>query len=641
MKQLQINYNPPIEDVKAYIDASKPLYVDFETYNETTFYKGGLYGSIRLAQFMQDGWDSAIVVDLRWGVNANKIDVLHSIIHNGNWVVGYNFHYDFATLQEHSQIHTRINLNKYTDLLILVKELYPLQRADSMHNRFSLEDSYDSILGYDPYEVYGMDKKTLQKAKWGGVLSDEMVRYAAIDVFYMPELHQALVQAEASLLDSFTEYQRYAYHTRIWNSKLAVDAGLIMQEVGLQIDPELAEEYYNKYKNVQQEAFTELKREYNIDDKFNFTSPKQVKELTGLPATDKVTLSFACYRDGNKAVKYIMNYRKGSSRSATVKKWMKLSLAYGKITGKFSPTTVTGRFSSSQENMQNQPRDSKGVFRAPDNELLIGFDYAQIELRTMCALTGDKNMYKVFKEFGDIHSNTQEMCRISIRNVAKQVNFGNLYGMGIPKFQELLIKDGIYLPEDEIKVIRDLFLGLYSSIPEYHRQGLHNSKVGTPNYSILGHPYFSKFFNQMNNLANQASGTAEVAKMFFRLADELDLLYGEYSKLSVQIHDSNLFNYSGLHKYAEHYATAIALLSQKAWFTCLSLGYTNGTSKYNDIPMPVEVGVATKWADIDNNILVDLKGTEYIDNTNYYEEWFKWFKNDLQPNNARREYLME
>jgi len=642
MIPVQLNYNPLLEDVANLIDPSKPLFTDFETYNDSKYYKGKFYGNVRLAQFMQDGWDKAIVIDLRWGINANKIDLLSSIIHDmGNYIIGYNFHYDYATLQEHSKTYKRINLLKFDDLLILTKELYPLQKCEELHTRFSLEDTYENVLGYDPYEAYNLDKTKLQKAKWGLQLSQSMLTYAAIDVFYMPQLYRTIIERENSHLACITEEQQNAYYNRVYNAKLAIDAGLIMQEVGLQIDEELALEYYNKYTYIKEESFSALKRDYAIDDKFNFSSPKQVKELTGLPATDKVTLSFACYRDENEAVKNIMKYRKGASRSATVKKWVELIKEYGKVSGKFSPTTVTGRFSSSQENMQNQPRDSKGIFKAPKDNLLIGFDYAQIELRTMCALTGDKNMYSVFKSFGDIHTTTQEMCGISVRNIAKQVNFGNLYGMGVPKFQELLVKDGIYLEEEEIKHIRDKFLGLYSSIPAYHNQGVTNSKAGIPNYSLLGHPYFSKFFNQMNNLANQASGTSEVAKMFFRLAEDLDLLYGEFSTLSVQIHDSNLFNYSGLHKYAEQYAFAIALLSQKAWFTCLDIGFKAGSSHYRDIPMPVEVGVAERWADVDNNILVDLKGTEYLDHTTFYEDWFKYFKNDIQQNNARREYLKE
>ena len=639
MLKIQYNLSTPLETLRSLISQDKPLFVDFETYNDSKHYKGKFYGNIRLAQFMQEGWSECVICDLRWGMDANKIELLRQIIHeDGNHIVGQNFAYDFSVLQEHSKTHTRINLDKYTDTLLLARELFPLQRADLMQGRYSLDDVYLYALGYDPYEAYGIDKAKMQKSKWNSVLGNKHYEYAGIDVFYMPQLWKAMKDVEAQYLGLCTEEQREAYHTRFYNAHLAVDVGLLMQDTGLVIDKDLTTEYFNKYDSMAKSAMQSLKG-YGVSDTFNPTSPKQVKELLGLENSDKTTLSFALYRDNNEIVKHIMEYRKGKSRSSTVKKWAELTMDYGKVQGHFSPTTTTGRFSSSQENMQNQPRDSKTVFKAPEHNILIGFDYAQIELRTMCALTGDDNMYRVFRNFGDIHTNTQELCGISIRNVAKQVNFGNLYGMGVPKFQELLIKDGIYMEIAELQHIKDRFLATYSRIPEYHEIGVANSKAGRPNYSLLGHPYFSKYFNQMNNLANQASGTSEVAKMFFRYADEMGLLRGEFINLSVQIHDSNLFNYAGLHEYAESYAFAIGILAQKAWFKTLSISSSIGVSKFADIPMPVEVGVSTHWASVDDNIVTDLKGLEYYDNPKFYDDWLENFKNGIHKNNQRIEYV--
>ena len=649
-QEVKVKYGITVEELVSYIDIGQYLYCDTETFNDSKYYKGDFFGKVRLAQFKQAHWDFTVIIDLLYGSagNTQAFHIIDIIVRgSGNtlphYMVGYNFAYDYITLQEHAGIlqgkissYKRVQQPYYTDLLFYVRELSPLQKADVMSGRFSLDDSYEALLGFDPYAQFGLEKKKLQKSKWGGTLTSEMLIYATLDVEYMPALHSKLMEIESVMYQPDT-LQRRAYDLRLHNAHLAVDMGLKMQDVGLCLDIDEAKKYYNKYNDVKKTAWHELLLQ-GVPDKFNPTSHTQVKAFTGLPKSDKVTLKFAQHVDKNPVVASIMAYRQGSSRSSTVAKWVELVKDYGRVHGHFQPTTTTGRFSSSQENMQNQPRDSKGVFKAPEGAILIGFDYAQIELRTMCALTGDERMYQTFREFGDIHQNTKDMCRLTERVVAKQVNFGSLYGMGAKKFQELLIKDDIYLPIDTIKEIRKLFYGTYIRIPEYHERGVHNTKHGIPNYSLLGHPYYSKFFNQMNNLANQASGTSEVAKMFFSLADEIGLTDSPVCELSVQIHDSNLFNYYGKLEYTEHYAYAIGLLAQKAWAKCLAVGYELGTSKYLDIPMPVEVGMHSHWKNVDDNIVVDMQGLEYYSNQASMDSWLDNFR-DIHNSNVVRSLL--
>jgi len=408
------------------LDPTKPLFADTETYNTSKYYKGKFYGTIRLVQLMQEGWTHALLFDMKFGVNANKWKLVEDIFFNYQ-VIGQNFAYDYSTLQETMGNRLkRVDLNNYRDTLIYSRELLPFQRAESMKGRYSLDDTYLNVLGYDPYcKENGIttDKSALQKSKWGEALTTEMCNYAAIDVYYLPELWASMQVIEQAQLEVYTEEQKEAYHIRVHNAHLAVDVGLVMQSVGLVIDPDECTDYYTNYINQQESAWATL-RQLGVPEDFNPASVKQVTEFTGLPASDKVTLKFAMHRDGNQMVQAIMDYRQGKSRSSTVKKWVELVQDYGRVYGHYQPTTSTGRFSSSQENMQNQPRDSKSVFRAPEGAILIGFDYAQIELRTMCALTGDERMYDIFKSGGDIHQATKDMCNISERSIAKQVNFG-------------------------------------------------------------------------------------------------------------------------------------------------------------------------------------------------------------------------
>ncbi|MDA3864344.1 MAG: DNA polymerase I [Deltaproteobacteria bacterium] len=103
---------------------------------------------------------------------------------------------------------------------------------------------------------------------------------------------------------------------------------------------------------------------------------------------------------------------------------------------------ATGRLSSSEPNLQQIPirtdigRKIRNAFKAPDGYLLASFDYSQIELRVLAHLSEDKKLMEAYAQDKDIHALTaSEIFNIELdqvnrsqRSVAKQVNFGVLYG---------------------------------------------------------------------------------------------------------------------------------------------------------------------------------------------------------------------
>lgn len=167
--------------------------------------------------------------------------------------------------------------------------------------------------------------------------------------------------------------------------------------------------------------------------------------------------------------------------------------------------TDTGRFSSSDPNLQNIPSRSKDatydhriqklgmklrqVFvapaaddLAPEGYDLIIADQSQIELRGMAHFTGDHNLSKIYNRHvwhdgikfytGDIHLNTQTRLNIP-RKLAKNVNFGFNYGMREEKFvrQVKLYKPGtIEYDVDRGAKIRESFFAEYPGIPDLMRR---------------------------------------------------------------------------------------------------------------------------------------------------------------------------
>ena len=106
--------------------------------------------------------------------------------------------------------------------------------------------------------------------------------------------------------------------------------------------------------------------------------------------------------------------------------------------------SATGRFSSSNPNLQNIPirttlgREVRRAFVAPEGYALLAVDYSQIELRVMAHISEDETLISAFHQGLDIHQATAatvngiapEEVTYEQRNFAKRVNFGLMYGMG-------------------------------------------------------------------------------------------------------------------------------------------------------------------------------------------------------------------
>lgn len=114
--------------------------------------------------------------------------------------------------------------------------------------------------------------------------------------------------------------------------------------------------------------------------------------------------------------------------------------------------TTTGRFSSSNPNVQNIPvREGLGAvvrdaFIAPPGSVLMSFDYSQIEMRVLAMLSEDPGLAEIFRSGADIHTSvasrvfrvkSEEVTR-EMRRRAKVINFGIIYGMGVNALKQNL-----------------------------------------------------------------------------------------------------------------------------------------------------------------------------------------------------------
>lgn len=135
---------------------------------------------------------------------------------------------------------------------------------------------------------------------------------------------------------------------------------------------------------------------------------------------------------------------------------------------------ITGRFSSSEPNLQNIPRilGPRQCFLCRKGYNHYHYDYDQIEIKLLVHYAKDKNLRQLLLDGGDMHMETaktifkKEEHEITKeeRKRAKTVNFGLNYGARARKIKQTLQKHGIHVSESEARSYVEAYYARYPSI---------------------------------------------------------------------------------------------------------------------------------------------------------------------------------
>jgi len=172
--------------------------------------------------------------------------------------------------------------------------------------------------------------------------------------------------------------------------------------------------------------------------------------------------------------------------------------------------TATGRLSSEKPNLQNIPQKGdwgtqiRKAFISEEFFSLVSLDYSQIELRLAAHLSGDIKMIEVFNQDKDIHKITaayihnisDEQVTPSMRQKAKILNFGIIYGMGNKTFAQ---EAGISL--DEAKGFREKYFSNFSGLKNYLDFSLENAKKLGYAETIFGRKRFLPLLGGFGRIA--------------------------------------------------------------------------------------------------------------------------------------------
>ena len=350
--------------------------------------------------------------------------------------IAHNAKYDWQILAAEG-----IEMTAVDDTMMISYALDGAQHSHSMDNLSKLYFDHEPIK-YEEVAGKGKSQVTFDK-----VAIDVALDYAAEDADITLRLYK--------LLKSRLAVEKMS---RIYED---IDRPLIpviarMEMEGIKVDPTalhaMSADFDAKLRALESEIHTMAGNEFNI------ASPKQVGEIlfgqmglqggkktkTGDWSTSASVLEKLAAEHELPAK--ILEHRGLAKLKSTYTDALQAQInpRTGRVHSSFALAhTSTGRFSSSDPNLQNIPirteegRKIREAFIPREGHTLLAVDYSQVELRLAAAMAGIEALTKAFKDGVDIHTLTAaqvfdvplDEVTPEIRRQAKAVNFGIIYGI--------------------------------------------------------------------------------------------------------------------------------------------------------------------------------------------------------------------
>lgn len=379
---------------------------------------------------------------------------------------------------------------------------------------------------HQKYVLDGAEDEFKFDALFKGVSADKI----PINTFYLYAAHDAIITYE------LYEYQKqYLYYDKTCDNEArngmngvswvffniempCVKVVCDMEDNGVKFDFEYQQklsEKYNKILDVRLKEFQNIVDVYykeieeykkknpnnKLDDPINIGSPTQIAILLydilqiepPDPKSPRGTGEAILQKIDNPIAKAILDYRETSKLVSTYIDKLPLCVnpKDGRIHCSFNQYGAdTGRFSSSDPNLQNIPshnKDIRKMFVASDGYVLMSSDYSQQEPKVMTQMCGDPKMIKAYQEGKDLYAEiaalsfntTYENCLEfrpdgttnpegkNRRSQAKSILLGVLYGRGVPSIAEQL-----GTTTKKAQAIKDSVFKGFPAIPKFEEDSL-------------------------------------------------------------------------------------------------------------------------------------------------------------------------
>jgi len=447
--------------------------------------------------------------------------------------------------------------------------------------------------------------KGLQASNWGQpFLGKEQLEYAALDVKVVRDLFYIFLKRlnEGHHREEILLKTRTSRVFNLLNPVAIVEMAFVQETAklelnGIPVDKEELERKLKEQERLLQKKVMDFMVKYRIDP----MSPKQVGELLtkrfglDLPKTekgnvstdDKVLSEYASHP----VVSELLDIR-GMKKVIEKLQEIKERIRGNRVYPEFKQIgAVTGRMASMNPNVQNIPRNLRGIFKAEEGNVFVIADFSQIELRIASEYVGEEKMLHAFRQGKDLHRYTasiflgkpEEDITKEERQLAKAVNFGLIYGISAKGLVEYAKTYGIDLSLESAQKIRDSFFEYYTSFKAWHERVKKELKdyKESRGHTLLGRPYVAHTFPDAVNYPIQGTG-ADLLKLSVLMFDAELRKEGLKAKVVNLVHDEILVECK------EEYAEYIKELLKRAMLHA-------GRVILKQVPVEVEVFVNNRW----------------------------------------------
>ena len=351
--------------------------------------------------------------------------------------IGQNIKYEMLVLRNHG---VRLG-GIYFDTMLAAHLL------DASRTSYKLDELSKTELGHRMISYEDVTGKGKSKKSFAEVDIETATRYSCED-------------SDVTLILS-RKFLETLKQEELWNFYRENVLGLLpvlcdMEFTGVSVDTaileEMSEEFEKDLGSIKAGIYEKTEGEFNIN------STKQLSEVLfeklGLPARKK-TAKGAFSTDSevlrdlstiHDVPRLILRHRFLSKLKSTYIDQLPrlINPTTGRIHTSFNPAgTSTGRLSSSDPNLQNIPiktEDGKRIrksFVARGDCVILSADYSQIELRLLAHFSGDPTLLEALRADKDVHVATaceifnarEDQITSEMRNLAKTINFGIIYGI--------------------------------------------------------------------------------------------------------------------------------------------------------------------------------------------------------------------
>ena len=470
--------------------------------------------------------------------------------------VGQNIKYDWMVFLRHGVFLDGVAF----DTMLASYLINPAKRAHSL-DQIALDFLNHRMISYQ--EVAGKGKTAISFSQ---VAVDKAVPYACedADITFLAykKLYPLIQEAGTLSLMETVEMPLIPVLMRMEYNGILVDREKLRA---------LSRSFAQRLLQIEADIYENAGEEFNIRstqqlgvilfEKLGLPVQKKTKKKTGYSTDVEVLTNLA---DQHELPKLILEHRTLSKLKSTYADAL-IDLIHpetGRIHTSYNQTiTATGRLSSSDPNLQNIPirgeegREIRKAFIPRKGWQLLSADYSQIELRILAHCSNDPILIESFVKDEDIHARTaSEVFQVfptfitpEVRNQAKAINFGIIYGMS-----PFGLARSLGITQKMAKTYIDNYFSRYRGVREFIDETIAKARKEKVSSTLLGRirqiPDIDSSNKNLRGMAERIAintsiqGTAaDLIKLAMIQADDALLKAGLRSVMLLSVHDELVF----------------------------------------------------------------------------------------------------